>query len=103
LSLANGWDNVGFPIAECKSDGSVVITKPANTGGLVSKGTVCEQMIYEILDPANYTLPDVNVDFTQVTLDELQPENNSGRGPSQITPVFFWFKNLTIVYFLLCS
>lgn len=70
---------MGFPIAECRPDGSVVITKPANTGGLVSKGTVCEQMIYEILDPANYILPDVNVDFTGVTLTEQQPVQNSGR------------------------
>lgn len=45
-----------------------------------SKGTVAEQMVYEILDPANYLLPDVNVDFTQITLEDLPPVNNTGRG-----------------------
>jgi len=53
---------------------------------LNSKGTVCEQMVYEILDPANYVLPDVNVDFTQVTLEELPPINNSGRGMVSVLP-----------------
>src|SRR5689334_11699333 len=32
--------NVGFPIAEIAADGDVVITKAANTGGLVSRATV---------------------------------------------------------------
>jgi hypothetical protein len=44
-----------------------------------SKGTVGEQLLYEILDPANYMLPDVNVDFTQITLEELAPRNGTGR------------------------
>jgi hypothetical protein len=29
-SLAGGWTNVGFPIAECYPDGTFIITKPGN-------------------------------------------------------------------------
>ncbi len=35
-------------------------------GGIISLGTVGEQMLYEIGDPQNYILPDIVVDFTQV-------------------------------------
>ena len=36
------------------------------SGGIITPGTVGEQMLYEIGDPQNYILPDVVVDFTQV-------------------------------------
>jgi hypothetical protein len=62
------WENIGYPIAECRPDGTFVLTKPADTGGLVIPGAVAEQVLYEIGDPGGYVLPDVIADFSQVCL-----------------------------------
>ncbi|MFM9140196.1 MAG: acyclic terpene utilization AtuA family protein, partial [Solirubrobacterales bacterium] len=69
-----GWDNIGYPVAECHPDGSAVITKPEGTGGLAIPGSVGEQMLYEIGDPGRYLLPDVTCDWRDVTLTQEGPD-----------------------------
>jgi hypothetical protein len=70
------WKNVpdlahiGFPIAEAYPNGEVVITKHEGTGGLVSRQTVTEQLMYEIGNPKNYITPDCIADFTTIHLKE---------------------------------
>ncbi|MEM9532315.1 MAG: acyclic terpene utilization AtuA family protein [Pseudomonadota bacterium] len=69
-AVADSLAEVGYPIAEINAQGDLVITKPPETGGQVTRGTVAEQMLYEISDPRAYTLPDVICDFSEVTIVE---------------------------------
>jgi hypothetical protein len=62
--------HIGFPIAEAYPNGEIVITKHEGTGGLVSRQTVTEQLMYEIGNPKNYITPDCIADFTTIHLKE---------------------------------
>lgn len=71
-SPALDMSHLGYPIVEMAESGEFTLGKPRGTGGCVSVETVSEQLVYEIGDPAHYLTPDVDVDFTEVTLREEQ-------------------------------
>ena len=63
------WD-IGFPIGEITEDGDITISKLNKAGGVVSRETVTEQLIYEIHDPSAYYTPDVAADFSGIQIEE---------------------------------
>lgn len=76
----------GFPIAEVATDGSSVITKHQDTGGVVSVGTVTAQLLYEIAGP-DYANPDViahfdSVELTQEAVDRVRIDGARGSAPT---------------------
>lgn len=69
-----GLAEIGYPILEINEDGSFIVTKPPGTGGRVDRLTVTEQTLYEIHDPATYFAPDVVLDLTELTIEEIGPD-----------------------------
>lgn len=91
LDEVPSYKNVGFPIAEIFADGSFVITKHPDTGGLVSEGTVTAQLLYEISSP-RYLTPDVAVRFDTLELsregpDRVRVDGVKGEPPPETTKV----------------
>ena len=80
------WAHIGYPVIECRADGSFTVTKPPGTGGLVSTAVIAEQMLYEIGDPRRYLLPDVTCDFTQVQLQQAGEHRVDARGARGLPP-----------------
>ncbi len=69
--VSENLHQIGYPIVEIENSGEFNCMKSQKTSGLVSFGTVAEQMLYEIGDPQAYILPDVICDFSQVKIKEL--------------------------------
>ncbi len=82
---------IGFPIAEMHRDGSFVITKHPDTGGMVSVGTVTAQLLYEIQGP-RYLNPDATARFDSIRLrpdgpDRVRVSGIKGEPPPPTTKV----------------
>lgn len=63
-----GLDHIGFPLVEMAEDGSFVVTKHPDTGGLVSPETITAQLLYEI-GGHRYASPDVTARFDTIRLE----------------------------------
>ena len=61
---------IGYPVVEARPDGTFVVTKHDDTGGLVTLDTVRHQLVYEMGDPNRYLGPDCVADFTSFTLEQ---------------------------------
>ena len=85
-SVADSYARIGYPIAEVSPDGGFVVSKPQGSGGLVSVGTVAEQMLYEIGDPQAYWLPDVRCDFSEVRIEQTATDQVHVSGARGCTP-----------------
>ena len=92
--LVPGWDEIGFPIIESDEHGKFIVTKPSDTGGMVTVATVSEQVVYEIGDPCHYHLPDVTCDFSHINLEPVTGESDAvavdgviGKKPSEMYKV----------------
>jgi fatty-acyl-CoA synthase len=72
--------HIGFPIAEIDRSGACIITKPVQSGGMVTPETVKEQLVYEIGDPARYVSPDVTVSFEGLHVEPVGPDRVRVRG-----------------------
>lgn len=75
-----GMADLGFPFADVSDDGTAVLGKLADTGGMLTRQTVREQMLYEVADPSAYLTPDVTADFSGVHLEEVGPDAVQVRG-----------------------
>ncbi|GAA1176967.1 DUF1446 domain-containing protein [Ornithinimicrobium humiphilum] len=73
---------LGFPFADVAADGSAVLGKLEESGGLLTVRTATEQLLYEVGDPAAYLTPDVTADFSQVRLEQVGPDRVAVSGAS---------------------
>jgi Acyclic terpene utilisation family protein AtuA len=64
---------LGFPLAEVAADGSSLITKHDDTGGLVSIDTVTAQLMYEV-QSTEYLGPDVTTHLDSIRLTDEGPD-----------------------------
>lgn len=81
------WAHMGYPVIDCDADGSFTLSKPEGTGGLIHRGAVSEQVLYEVGDPASYLMPDVTCDFREVVVETIDADHvrlygAKGRAPT---------------------
>ncbi|KAI8067915.1 hypothetical protein BC940DRAFT_299854 [Gongronella butleri] len=81
-----GYSNMGYPIVEFDRAGHFTVTKPENTGGIVTPATVSEQILYETMDPARYIMPEVIVDLRQVKLEQVGQNRVKVTGTKGLPP-----------------
>ncbi len=96
--LVKNFKAMGYPIVEMFADGTFMLTKHPDSGGLVSVDTVREQLVYEMGDPHNYITPDVICDFSTLELtqqgeDCVLVSNARGRAPTTTHKVSMCYRD----------
>ena len=84
------FDDMGFPFVDVFKNGDFIVSKPKNTGGMVTFGTVAEQFLYEIGNPREYFLPDVICDFANVTINDLGSNQVLVKGAKGFSPTNYY-------------
>lgn len=82
---SEGWDDLGYPIAEIDSSGQVIITKQKNTQGVISVGTCTSQLLYEIQGPW-YFNSDVTANLNNLWFEQLGTNRVALRGVTGSPP-----------------
>ena len=90
-----GYDNIGFPFVDVFQSGDFIVSKPKGTGGLVTFGTVAEQLVYEIGNPEEYILPDVVCDFSNVKITEIGLNKVLVKGAKGYPPTQYYKNSAT--------
>ncbi len=90
--------NLGFPIGEISSDGTLEISKLPGTGGQLTPATVKEQLLYEVHDPSRYLQPDVIADFSNVQIiangkDRVRATGGAGHPKTGLLKVSVGFRD----------
>ncbi len=95
--LVPGWAHMGYPVIDCEANGAFTLSKPAGTGGLIHRGAVSEQILYEVGDPAHYLMPDVTCDFRQVSVQTVDADRVRVHGAKGQAPTASYKANGTYV------
>jgi hypothetical protein len=69
-SLPGDVSRISFPIAEIAADGTFVITKQKDRGGMVTVDTCKAQLLYEIQGPLYYN-SDVVAELSNIEIQEV--------------------------------
>lgn len=78
--------NLGFPYVQIDRSGQGYVSKLDGTGGLVTRATCTEQLLYEIHDPRHYITPDCVADFSNVEFNEIEKDKVSFTGATAKQP-----------------
>ncbi|KAL4812518.1 hypothetical protein BDW67DRAFT_178657 [Aspergillus spinulosporus] len=77
--------NVGFPIAHIDHRGETLLTKEANTGGVITVGSVTSQLVYEIQGPLYYN-SDVTAQLEGIRMEQVGEDQVRVTGVKGLPP-----------------